>query len=221
MSDSERFREFSINPITVKKDWNLILSKKVETGCSTIFKFDNVIDPQVCDRLVDFMLSVTNSNQNLNLNLMPWQDNDSYDWNKLPSDYLFAKVESYRQLVTELVSFCYQEEVYPHFTDLVLWRTGRKMDRHRDDGYSDAEVYMRQRSYTTMTYLNDNYSGGETFITSEHGDYISEPKKGSIVILKSGPENAHGVNPVISGTRVTLPIWFTKKIENIEKYDVR
>lgn len=194
---------------------------QVDTGCSTIFRFDNVLSDTICDRLVEFLKQIKGIDTNIDLEKAPWQNDDSYDWRVIPSDYLFAKIESYRELVTELVNKCYNDSVYPHFTDMVVWRKGRSMNRHRDDGWTDAEVYMRQRAYTTVTYLNDDYTGGETFIASEHGDYISIPRKGTVVILKSTPDNAHGVNVVTSGIRYTLPIWFTRNYENRELYNGR
>lgn len=195
--------------------------KQIETGSSSVFRFDDVLDEKICDRLCEFILQAKSKNVNPRLNVNPWFDNDTLDWRTIRSDYLFAKIESYRELVTELVSKCYGEVVFPHFTDLVLWRAGRSMDRHHDNGYSDDEVYMRQRAYTTVTYLNDNFTGGEGYIATENGDYINVPKKGSIVILKSTPDNAHGVNEVTSGNRITLPIWFTKFREHRETYNVR
>ncbi len=194
--------------------------KSVDTGCKTIFRFDHVLSDSTCDRIVSFINEIKGE-KTINNDSMPWDENDSFNWADIPSDYLFAKIESYRELVTSLVSNCYNEEVYPHFTDIVLWRKGRHMNRHRDDGWTDAEVYMRQRAYTTITYLNDNFTGGETFIASENGDYLNKPKKGSVVILKSTPENAHGVNAITSGYRITLPIWFTRNYDNREIYNGR
>jgi predicted 2-oxoglutarate/Fe(II)-dependent dioxygenase YbiX len=92
------------------------------------------------------------------------------------------------------------------------------MRRHRDDGYNGDSDPLRARAYTTVTYLNDNYKGGETYIKTERGDYISVPKKGTTIIMKSTPENVHGVTTITSGLRVTLPIWFTKDKTKIEEY---
>ena len=189
---------------------------QVDTGCSTIFKFDNAISESFCDKIVDHITSVKNINAPINYNVPPWQNDDSLDWRIIKDNNIRSIIMIYREIVAGIVSKCYGEIVYPHFTDLVVWRSGRSMERHTDNGYSDSDVYMRQRAYTTITYLNDNYTGGETFIASENGDYISAPKKGSLVVLKSTPDNAHGVNTVTSGIRFTLPIWFTRNFESKE-----
>ena len=82
------------------------------------------------------------------------------------------------------------------------------MHRHKDDGYEVNDILQR-RKFSSVTYLNDDYQGGETFIKTEHGDdYVSVPKKGSMVCYYSDPRNEHGVNLITSGVRVTMPIWY-------------
>jgi hypothetical protein len=188
--------------------------EKVETGCKSIFKFNNVLRNSFCDQLTKEVIEIKTSDRNPDLNVMPWHDNDSLDWTTIRNPYIYAKIESYVEYLTYIVSSSYNIKVYPHFVDIVLWRSGRSMDRHVDNGWTDEEQYLRQRAFTTITYLNDNYVGGETYITSEHDDYVSIPKKGSVVIMKSNSDNAHGVNKVTEGIRVTLPVWFTKNYEH-------
>lgn len=195
--------------------------KQIETNCKTIFRFDNVLSNRTCDKIVNFLRKSIREKNDLNINEMPWHDDDSYDWRTIKSDYLFAKIESYIELVSNIASLCYGEQVYPHFTDLVVWRAGRSMDRHWDDGMYEGEEYLHQRVYTSITYLNDDYTGGETYIQSENGDYISEPKKGSVVLLRSDKQNSHGVNKITSGVRYTLPIWFTRNYNNRQTYEER
>lgn len=190
--------------------------KQIDTERSTIFRFDNALPDSICDMIVKYLIDVKGMNAPVNYNVPPWQNNDFLNWRDIKDDNLLSLVTIYREIVTDVASRCYAETVYPHFTELVIWRTGRSMDRHIDNGYTDEDVYMRQRSYTTITYLNDDYTGGETYIASENGDYISVPKKGSLVLMKSTSDNAHGVRPITSGTRFTLPIWFTRNFDNRE-----
>jgi len=132
---------------------------------------------------------------------------------------LKKKIVNYRRLVTEIVSEKFNKTLYPEFTHLVLWRTGRQMARHKDDGY-ELNDPLAARKVSCVTYLNDNFTGGETFVTNETGtDYISKPVKGSFACYLSDSTNEHGVNPVLSGIRVTMPIWFCDDITKSE--DVR
>lgn len=193
----------------------------VSTDGKSIFRFDNVLPPHVCDQITLFMKNYKGLTKVPDLSVMPWHHGDSFDWKQIPNDYIYGRVESFRELASYLVSQCYQETVYPHFTDIVLWRAGRSMDRHKDDGYSEADSNLNHRIYTAVTYLNDDYTGGETFIRSGDSDYISAPKKGSMVVCKSSEENAHGVTEITSGIRVTLPMWFTRNYSERELYNVR
>lgn len=193
---------------------------QVDTGCKTIFRFDNVMPDYVCDAITSFMIDLKGEFKSPDLSVMPWHNDDSYDWKRISSNYLFGRIEAFRDTVTDLVSSSYGEQVYPNFTDIVLWRAGRSMNRHKDNGYTEDDQ-LRARAYTVISYMNDNYEGGETFIKSENGDYISTPKKGTIVILRSDEENEHGVNIVKSGIRVTLPMWFTTDVTKMEMYNLR
>ena len=71
---------------------------------------------------------------------------------------------------------------------------------------------MKTKSTWSVTYINDDYKGGETIIDN----YVSIPKKGSIVIFTSDERCLHKVNTIESGTRIVVPIWLTRNIEQIE-----
>jgi hypothetical protein len=77
---------------------------------------------------------------------------------------------------------------------------------------------MNVRHFTTVTYLNQEYLGGETLIWEKDKDiYINKPKTGSLLILLSDNRCEHAVRKVIGGDRVTLPIWLTKDINHKER----
>jgi len=193
----------------------------VTSDGKSIFRIENALPANVCDHITLFMKNYKGLTKTPDLSVMPWQNGDSFDWKLIPNDYIYGRVEAFREFASFLVSNCYNETVYPHFTDLVLWRAGRSMDRHKDDGYGKEDSNLNQRIYTSVTYLNVDYTGGETFIRSGDSDYISVPKKGTMVICKSNEENAHGVNEITSGIRVTLPMWFTRNYSEREMYSVR
>ena len=47
-------------------------------------------------------------------------------------------------------------------------------------------------------------------------EFENIPKKGSIVIFTSDERCLHKVNTIESGTRIVVPIWLTRNIEQIE-----
>ena len=200
-----------------------MIVSQVNTNCSNIFRFDNVIPDHVCDLLTDYMVTLK-GDKKYSPDKMPWTQGDSQYWKSIDNNYIFARIESFRELATYLVSNCFQERVYPFFTDIVLWRENSFMDQHVDDGskhvgnlsQESIDNNLKPRKYSSVTYLNDNYVGGETVIKTEEGQYISYPKKGSILAFKSSSE--HGVSILQSGIRITIPIWFTDQQDKEETY---
>jgi predicted 2-oxoglutarate/Fe(II)-dependent dioxygenase YbiX len=90
------------------------------------------------------------------------------------------------------------------------------MREHKDNGYENNSV-LSPRYISSVTYINDDFEGGETFIKTENGDYYySVPKTGSVVLFHSDERSMHGVERIDSGYRITLPIWFTKEYSKSE-----
>ena len=58
--------------------------------------------------------------------------------------------------------------------------------------------------FASITYLNDNFSGGETYLVD---DLIVRPKRGRVIAF-DGQQYLHGVNRVRSGDRYTIAIWY-------------
>ena len=86
------------------------------------------------------------------------------------------------------------------WSHLNYWPTFSRQDLHYDTK-SDETVY------TSITYLNCSYRGGETFF--EDGTTVS-PVTGRTVFY-DGKKYHHGVRPVSHGNRVTLSIWYKTK----------
>lgn len=178
--------------------------ERVDTGNPLVHRFDDVLHPIVCKRLCDILAARPNTQRVADL---PWHRDDTQHWHQLPEEVVW-QVHAHRMAVTALVAACFGGKVYPHFTHLVIWREGMSMQLHRDNGYH--EPHLECRAYTTVTYLNDDYVGGETFVETAHGSYVSAPKLGSVVIMPSDDRAPHGVNAVTQGTRYTMPIWLTQ-----------
>ena len=181
---------------------------KIETGCKTIFRFDDVLDKSTCDELYSQVIQKKNANPTGEL---PWHDGEHVNI-FLMNDHLQKLAVDHVLNVTALVNEHFGSvfgELVPVFTNLVLWQPGRSMKRHKDDGYSAMDTDLRVRKISSVTYLNDDFDGGETFIKNETGQfYTSKPKLGSLVFYLSSGANAHGVNEVKNKPRATFPIWF-------------
>jgi hypothetical protein len=127
----------------------------------------------------------------------------------------------------EQISF---NEIKKHYTDkfnvtvkpfpvvpahLVNWLPGGGMSPH-----SDSETRLREPAIpggfyryniTTIFYLTDQYVGGEIFFP-DFEEYQPQIKAGTLVMFPS--RYTHAIKPHISGTRHTLPMFFTFDIED-------
>lgn len=188
--------------------------QKVETGSTLIHRFDGALHPDICRRLCDLSRSHTDKPAGSDdPTKLPWQDSDTFAYDHWEQGELRHLIGAYRVMVSQLICLAVREIVFPHFTDLVRWRPGKSMAEHKDDGYPGDEEAMRYRHYSAVTYCNDDYSGGETFIRDDHGGhYLSTPKCGSMVFYPSDERAAHGVREVLGGDRVTLSTWFTRDV---------
>jgi Rps23 Pro-64 3,4-dihydroxylase Tpa1-like proline 4-hydroxylase len=85
---------------------------------------------------------------------------------------------------------------------IARWDTGSKLTLHVDD-----LGYVTDNHLPTLVYLNDDYEGGELSFATH--DVTIKPKIGDLVMFPGNMHYAHEVKEVLSGTRYTLPIWFT------------
>ena len=69
------------------------------------------------------------------------------------------------------------------------------------------DSFSSQTVFTSITYLNDDYSGGKTYIVD---DIKIIPKVGRTVFF-DGNHYRHGVSKIHKKTRYTLPIWYKLK----------
>lgn len=190
---------------------------KIDTGYDLVFRFDNVVDSEMCDSIYNYMISIKNLPENSDIEKMPWHEGDTLAYN-LISDYnIKNKVKQCKEMVNSLISECFKTTTYCHFSDLVLWRKGRKMWWHKDTGYEWDKDVFKPRVFSSVCYLNDTYQGGETLIKQGEEIYVSHPKKGSVVCFTSDERCEHRVNEILDGTRLTLAMWFTTDKQHIER----
>ena len=81
-----------------------------------------------------------------------------------------------------------------NYFQIVKWPTGEFQDEHLDFDY---------HPYTSILYLNDDYTGGETVV----GDTTILPEKNKLIGFE-GDKMTHSVNEITEGTRYTIPCWY-------------
>jgi len=187
------------------------MSQKVHTSNPDIIIYDNILVNEDCDKIASFMIESKKHNPNFGTD-MPWQKGNNMFLHDIP-DRFRDSILSYRSLLTSIVSEEYHKILYPTHSDMVLWNEGDYMTPHVDNGSRGTEqdrIDLGFRDYSAVTYLNDDFEGGETFVE----DYTNTPKSGSVIVFPSRYE--HGVKEVIKGKRVTFAMWFTENSSKIE-----
>ena len=118
-----------------------------------------------------------------------------------------TKWKSYYPLLTkpsEEISniFCSFYNNYIERMEIVKWPENSYMEKH-----FDIHPYKNYQSgLASITYLNDDYEGGQTCIVDEK--LSVNPKTGTTFFF-DGKKYQHEVKPIKNGTRYTLSIWYT------------
>lgn len=207
----------------------------------SITRYTDILTNEECEYLQKFIFQETNYPVE-NLNQVPWdlgKSNTLY-YPTIADEEVRAILNKYKHAIAQALSEERGEEIFPHLTTLVMWQEGQKMPRHVDDGagYPEREQQLGMRYMASVTYLNDDYEGGHTFVRNDgkddrswrgdsilsfpndtFEDYISIPKKGETISFLANDENAHGVTEVTKGQRFILSTWFTKDQQFQERDD--
>lgn len=93
------------------------------------------------------------------------------------------------------------QEKEPHLS-VVKWTEGTYLNLHVDD-----LGYVTDNHLPVLIYLNSDYEGGE--IRFEAHNISIKPNVGDFIVFPGNLHYPHEVTKVLSGTRYTLPIWFT------------
>jgi prolyl 4-hydroxylase len=89
---------------------------------------------------------------------------------------------------------------------LIKYKLGEEFKPHLDCLNKEND-----RLFTTIIYLNDGFTGGETYFPTT--EEIIYPKQGKLVIWKNllsgkcNPKSLHSGNPVLEGTKYALINW--------------
>ena len=181
-----------------------------------IHEINNFVDDQTCDQLYDWLVR----REQFDRELVPGATARStfgsrtVPFPSIEDDNIKRLVNRFRFDVTAEARKLFKAQLYPDYTDLVYWPNGFNMGVHADACWEDGSPnYVFYRYSAGVTYLNDNYDGGETYFPNF--DYVVKPEKGKVVLFLADLEHQHGVTRV-AGERYTMPIWFTKDSTHME-----
>ncbi len=168
----------------------------ISSSLKAITVIDDLITSDECKDLINFFITKQTewkfwpSTNTKYFPIIDWRTGEPHDE--------YTKMFSSR--LVNIVS-----NVRPDRSHLELRETGTYMGMHYDTG-------TMYNTFTSVTYLNDDFDGGETVIRP-HGeetdkyDTIIVPKTGRTVFY-DGAYFKHGVIEVENGNRFTMPMWY-------------
>lgn len=147
-----------------------------------------------------------------------WEENGDGIWNNrsinlhtMPDDIRESVLDYRIEVKLKIIDFFKLDtDLYADIFQFVRWQKGDQLyPPHADAEYPDGGKHpFWYRNFAAMTYLNDNFEGGELYFT-KFPDYPLKIKTGSLVIFPGTMEYEHGVTEVTSGTRFTIASFFT------------
>lgn len=185
-----------------------------------IYKFETILSDEDCDSIYQYFQSHCSKMEN-DISKLPWFEGNTEYWRNLVHSPVGPIIAKARDLIHEKVQESYEQKVYPNVTVLTLWKEGKSMPFHKDNGYDDDKETLHMREYTAVLYLNDDFLGGETEIQKEGSceiEYTCIPKKGTLILFKSDESCLHSVKQVLWGERLALTMWFTSDEQYIELF---
>jgi hypothetical protein len=215
--------------------------KEIAINSASIKKYIDILTAEECDRLYEYTFNMTNNP--VDTGQVPWEQkgkSNTLYYYTIDDQEMRDIIVKYKTAIAEEMTRLEGVPIYPHLTTIVLWKPGQQMPRHVDNGggYPEREKDLGMRYLTSVTYLNDNFKGGYTFIKNDgkddrswrsnpvgsfpndvFEDYISIPEKGATVTFYGSDLNAHGVTKLEEGDRIVLSTWFTKDPQYIERDD--
>ena len=152
------------------------------------------LSPEACSLLIDIYESQSEL-------IEQWRGTEVLNLTRVKGESLFLEFKALRYLNNCAVSLdgvdCYIETAH-----IVKWPDGSYKDSH----------LIESREHSTMasiTYLNDDYKGGEVRLVDEDVSIMPEIGK---TLFFNGKKYRHGVREVRDGARYCLSIWFTSDV---------
>lgn len=189
----------------------------------------NPIDVPNFLALLECAQLIESAEKNIN-NALSISIGNSY-WNSrvvYPSDIDKETLSRMRDVVTEIARMLRKHYQLDDWIQLYLetlvfarMREGDSVGWHADNAfYPDCTPnYAAFRTYSAVIYLNgdESFTGGLFQFYARQNETIV-PHAGRMLAFGAGCDYFHQATPVASGTRYTIALWYTDRLEKANKY---
>lgn len=109
-------------------------------------------------------------------------------------------------------------EVFPDTIQVVRWFPGMEQHPHADDMTNTEIKGFEHRVFASIVYLNDGYSGGETYYPQY--EISIKPKSGQLAVHPGDTDHIHGVSKVEDGMRYTIAAFWTYDRNKLDGWSI-
>ena len=177
----------------------------MNTNVDDIYIYEDFIDPSF---ILDYARSIPEDDW--------WAGGDNDFWNgrfynsiNMPDDVNLATYALRDRITSEIEKTFGHDKIYSDLNQIVRWFGGYELQPHADSenpvGHPPHEFPYRQ--YASITYLNDDFVGGEIYFPNK--DFSPVIKPGMTVFFPGTLEYLHGVREVTEGVRYTCASFYT------------
>ncbi len=185
--------------------------------CDTMIReYPNHVPPEFCDMLIKYTEDLYNGHIN---NEPTGTNTEASKFER--SDYFYWLTEgtspSVRNTLLSGWGKLAQRQYLEEFSQLALndfWMSAAKVHRTEPGQafhswhYDNAGFFVADREFVFITYLNDDFEGGETEFLYQ-GVRV-KPEKVKTVIFPAGYTHMHRGNPPIKGNKYIATTWASK-----------
>jgi prolyl 4-hydroxylase len=151
---------------------------------SEIFLVRSLLEPALCQQLIQLTQQ-----------------------NSLANQRILEKISVVQQLLLQVygVKFPYAEPC-----TILRYQTGQFYKRHVDNlllvsRFEELEQGMPTRDISIVGYLNDDFTGGETYF--ERQDVKVKPEAGAVLVFPAYFTHPHESLPILSGEKYAFTSW--------------
>ena len=163
---------------------------------------DNFVHPDDAASLMGFF----DENDHLCDDALPFHRDRNIHFNKIPDPQIKNLLNYYARKNIVFIDHHFGTKTKEWgLMRMCRWLEGHFMNLHVDRQLEHDDTM----DYSSLVYLNDNYTGGELFFKNEDGtEEVFKMKALSCIVFDSGKSNGHGVKKVLGGRRYTIPSWY-------------
>lgn len=201
-NDLEHFDMVQVSENKDAESLNLIklnnqIFERLGNGQENIKILPNFLSPEECKDIVESIRNTPTSSSKP-VQFSPQGEPVCFrnDWDRS------AYIDKYKSMVFDLIQEHFHVKLKHRSAKIAEWTKNDRFQLHIDDLGTNE-----YHGASATIYLNDDYVGGEIYFPL-HNMSI-KPKVGDLILFPANKNYEHIINVIESGSRYTIPLWYT------------